>query len=181
MGEKIKTIVEFVTNWVTGTTKGLVAKDIKSLKFAADYDLSLKKLNKSAGHDVPIGMKDLKRSLVSTGSQLLTGGRILSRQKGLFGAVNNKVLEGRDAYNFVRSSMKGFNFEMLSVMFFAQGVSKALKGLFSEAFKAAGIFNIMSTIMKLLFLPVALALIGPLLFILRIPAQRCQELDVRLR
>ena len=52
--------------------------------------------------------------------------------------------------------MRGFRMELLSVMFGAQMVSKAMWGLLKPAMEATGIFELISTMLLLLFLPTAL-------------------------
>lgn len=58
---------------------------------------------------------------------------------------------------------KAFRFELLSTLFFGQMLAQTMNGLLQPAFQTAGVFDIISTILELLFLPIALALIDPLL------------------
>jgi len=64
------------------------------------------------------------------------------------------------------SGMRGFRMEMLGVMFFGMGMQKFFQGLLQPAMQAAGIFEIISTILQIVFLPVALAMLDPLLAIM---------------
>jgi len=58
---------------------------------------------------------------------------------------------------------RGFKMEMLGVMFFGMAIMRVFTGLLRPAFEAAGIFEIFGLILQDLFLPIALALLDPLL------------------
>jgi len=59
-----------------------------------------------------------------------------------------------------------FRMELLSTMFVGQMLSKTMQGLMQPAMQTAGIFELFGAILELLFLPIALALIDPLVAIL---------------
>lgn len=61
------------------------------------------------------------------------------------------------------ATYKAFRFELLSTMFFGQMLQQTMFGLLQPAFQTAGIFDIISTILEVFFLPIALALLDPLL------------------
>ncbi len=80
----------------------------------------------------------------------------------------NKAVKMDKATGMVRKSTNQFRFELLSAMFFAGGLSTALTGLLSPAFKTAGLFEVISTTLELFFLPVALELLPHLLHMMEI-------------
>lgn len=59
--------------------------------------------------------------------------------------------------------MRGFRMEMLSVMFFGLGMQRFFTGLLRPALEITGIFELWGSVLQLLFLPVALALLDVLL------------------
>ena len=59
--------------------------------------------------------------------------------------------------------MKGFRMEMLGVMFFGMGMMRFFSGMLAPAMQMAGIFDIINTILAVTFLPIVLAMLGPLL------------------
>ena len=68
--------------------------------------------------------------------------------------------------NIVRNlthGMRGFRMEMLGVMFFGMGMQRMFMGLLQPALETAGVFELISLVLELMFLPIAL-LILELLF-----------------
>src|SRR3990167_541858 len=63
-------------------------------------------------------------------------------------------------------NFRKFRMELLSVMFGAQMVAGAMWGILQPAMQAAGVFELLSTMMLVLFLPIALAMIDPLVELL---------------
>lgn len=59
--------------------------------------------------------------------------------------------------------MRGFRMEMLSVMFFGMAMQRFFMGLLKPALEASGIFQIFGAVLKIVFLPIALALLDVLL------------------
>ena len=59
--------------------------------------------------------------------------------------------------------MRGFRMEMLSVMFFGMAMRRFFMGLLKPALEASGIFQIFGAVLKIVFLPIALALLDVLL------------------
>ncbi len=58
---------------------------------------------------------------------------------------------------------RGFRMEMLGVMFFGMGIQKFFMGLLKPAMQMAGIFDLLNVILGVVFLPIVLALLDPLL------------------
>ncbi len=58
---------------------------------------------------------------------------------------------------------RGFKMEMLGVMFFGMGIQRFFMGLLKPAMQMAGIFDLLNVILGVLFLPIILALLDPLL------------------
>ena len=59
--------------------------------------------------------------------------------------------------------MRGFRMEMLGVMFFGMGLQKFFTGLLKPALQMAGILDLLNTILGIVFLPIVLSLLDPLL------------------
>ena len=96
---------------------------------------------------------------------------IIGRQKQLvqFSAQMKQKFEAQG--RTVTDASKGlvrFRAELLSVLFFGMAVTAMFGALLQPAFQLAGIFEVWSTILQILFLPVALALLDPLLKLLDI-------------
>lgn len=86
---------------------------------------------------------------------------------------SNQKLSGtlsRSAFRFrnLTRGLRGFKMEMLSVMFFGMGMQRFFMGLLKPAFELTGLFEIWSSVLTILFLPVALALIPFMLKLLEI-------------
>ncbi|MAG76422.1 MAG: hypothetical protein CL811_06630 [Colwelliaceae bacterium] len=59
--------------------------------------------------------------------------------------------------------MRGFRMEMLSVMFFGQGLFRFFTGLFKPSLKVAGIFELLTAVLEILFLPLVLSILPVIL------------------
>ncbi len=72
-----------------------------------------------------------------------------------------KTTGGRAANTFRRMThgLRGFRMEMLGVMFFGMGLQKFFTGLLQPALKLTGIMELWSTVLAILFLPIAMALL----------------------
>ncbi len=69
---------------------------------------------------------------------------------------------GARAANSIRKfthGLRGFRMEMLGVMFFGMGLQKFFTGLLQPALKLTGIFELWSSVLQILFLPIALLLL----------------------
>ncbi len=62
-------------------------------------------------------------------------------------------------FRFLTTGFKGFRMELLSVMFGAQMVSRAMFGLLKPAMQVVGIFELFGSMLTVLFLPIALWLL----------------------
>lgn len=72
---------------------------------------------------------------------------------------------GRTFRNLTHGA-RGFKMEMLGVMFFGMAIQRVFTGLLRPAMEAAGIFEIFGLILLDLFLPTALMLLDPLLWLM---------------
>ncbi len=63
------------------------------------------------------------------------------------------------AFRRAMHGLRGFRMEMLGVMFFGMGLQKFFTGLLQPALKLTGIFELWSTVLAILFLPIALLLL----------------------
>ncbi|KKM77085.1 hypothetical protein LCGC14_1373590 [marine sediment metagenome] len=79
--------------------------------------------------------------------------------------AKNQTRMGKFAFGLRRAThgMRGFKMEMLGVMFFGMGLQKFFTGLLKPALQLSGLFEIWSTTLSILFLPVALMLLDLLL------------------
>ena len=59
--------------------------------------------------------------------------------------------------------MRGFRMEMLGVMFFGMALQRFFTGLLKPALQMAGIFDLINTVLGIVFLPIVLALLDPIL------------------
>jgi len=76
-----------------------------------------------------------------------------------------RTFGGRAAAGMRRAflGLHGFRMEMLSVLFFGMALQRFFMGLIKPAFQMAGVFELISNIMAIFFLPIALAMLDPLL------------------
>jgi len=79
---------------------------------------------------------------------------------------SNAGAKAAGRFRLMMHGMRGFRMEMLSVLFFGMALQRMFMGLLRPAFEVAGIFDIISTILQLVFLPIAMALLDPLLALL---------------
>ncbi len=79
--------------------------------------------------------------------------------------AKNQTRMGKFAFGLRRAThgMRGFKMEMLGVMFFGMGLQKFFTGLLKPALQLSGIFELWSSTLSILFLPVALMLLDLLL------------------
>ena len=66
---------------------------------------------------------------------------------------------GVKSYNDIIRASRRFKMELLSVMFFGLGIKRAFQGLLSPALELVGVFDIFTTTLQILFLPVALMIL----------------------
>lgn len=86
-----------------------------------------------------------------------------NQQGGASASMGGKMV---NSFRRLTHGLRGFRMEMLGVMFFGQAMNKMFMGLLQPALESAGIFELISTILEVFFLPVALSLIDPLLQIM---------------
>ena len=70
---------------------------------------------------------------------------------------------GAKALNDITKNARRFKMELLSVMFFGLGIKRFFQGLLQPALELAGVFELFSTMLSIVFLPVALLLLDVLL------------------
>ncbi len=86
--------------------------------------------------------------------------RQFNQEGGRFNKISSR------AANRIRKfahGMRGFRMEMLSVMFFGMGLQRFFSGLLKPALEAAGVFELLSSTLQILFMPIALAILEFLL------------------
>ena len=66
---------------------------------------------------------------------------------------------GKKAIEDITRNMRRFKMEMLSVMFFGMGIKRTFQGLLTPALEIAGVFDVFTAALQILFLPVALQLL----------------------
>ena len=106
-----------------------------------------KKFNKLGGV-MGMGMQQFKKFDDGTG-RLNKG---MMKQLGIMGRLGMRV-------RFLTHGFRGFRMELLGVMFFGMGIQKFFTGLIKPALTITGVFKLWSTILSILFLPVALKLL----------------------
>lgn len=84
-------------------------------------------------------------------------------QKQLSERISTGGAKNVNTFRQLTHGMRGFRMEMLGVMFFGMAMQRMFMGLLQPAMEIAGIFEIISTILQVFFLPVALAMLDPLL------------------
>jgi len=100
----------------------------------------------------------------------------MMRNVGIAMGKNNKLIDistGRTLSNAqaqrkMARGMKPFRMELLSVMFLGMQMQKTFGGLLQPAMKVTGVFKIWSTILTIMFLPVALLILRAMLWLLGI-------------
>lgn len=90
----------------------------------------------------------------------LTNWRKFNMEGGEFNTLGGKL---GNRFRMMTHGLRGFRMEMLGVMFFGMGMSKFFTGLLQPAMKLVGMFELFSNTLGILFLPIALALLGILL------------------
>ena len=76
-----------------------------------------------------------------------------NKQGGKFNSLGGRI---GNRLRLMTHGLRGFRMEMLGVMFFGMGMTKFIKGLISPSLKMVGVFEIFSTALGILFLPIAL-------------------------
>lgn len=77
----------------------------------------------------------------------------------------NRTTLGRLGHRLrmVTHGLRGFRMEMLGVMFFGMGIQRFFQGLLKPAMQMAGVFDLINQVLGIVFLPIVLALLDPLL------------------
>jgi len=83
--------------------------------------------------------------------------RKFNQEGGKFNTIGGKT---GNQFRKMTHGLRGFRMEMLGVMFFGMGMSKFFKGLLQPALELTGIFDLFRVTLQMLFLPVALLLLG---------------------
>jgi len=83
-----------------------------------------------------------------------------------FGLIKAFNRLGERILNLIHRTLR-FRFELLSVMFFGMLLQRTFMGLLRPALELAGVFKLITTILKILFLPIALAILPIVLDIMK--------------
>ena len=113
---------------------------------------------------VTTGLQAVEDSIQGIHSADLPG-EYADMQKGMKG-TGNALKRFMGGYNRARMGMGRFHMELLSVMFAGMALNKVMMGLLQPAMQAAGIFDLWSAILTILFLPIVLAMLPFLLDLL---------------
>lgn len=123
---------------------------------------------------------DLNKHMVST-TKVVQSARIANQSFGQVMGMNLaqwrrynalggqfKTLGGRIANRFrvMTHGLRGFRMEMLGVMFFGMGLSQFFKGLLRPALDLVGVFQLLTTTLGILFLPIAMLLLNVVIWLL---------------
>jgi len=126
-------------------------------KVVVEFTANNSSFTRSLG-SVRQGFRGVARVLSATNEEFkemhTKTGALNKRMKGL----NNRAARVAASVRRATAGMKGFRMEMLGVMFFGLSLTNFFKGLLKPAFETAGIFEILGTTLKVVFLPIALAL-----------------------
>ena len=139
-----------------------ITEAIDATKFS-DMNTQLKALG-NVSDKIRIPMKQL--SVAGLGWN-----KVMGMSLGTLKQVNEQGLQkgftrlGKFAFGIRRAThgMRGFRMELLGVMFFGMGVQKFFKGLLTPAMKMVGVFDILNATLGIVFLPIVLTLLDPLL------------------
>lgn len=85
---------------------------------------------------------------------------------GLVQNFRDRIGNMGQAFKTSGDQAQGFRFELLGVMFAGMALQRVSMGLLRPALKAAGVFDLWSSILKILFLPVALEVLDAMMGIL---------------
>jgi len=97
------------------------------------------------------------------GKNFLSLGNMIGGIGSMFAKTAQSGVRFYQGMNKILYSLFGFKMQFLGIMFAGLGLQKLFMGLLSPALELSGIFDIITTILQLFFLPIALALIDPLL------------------
>ena len=141
-GRKIKDIT---------VTSNKFKKEQEKLNAIADKQRGLDKFARGfnrLGGVMGMGMQQFKKFDDGTGRL----NKRMMKQLGVMGRLGMRV-------RFLTHGFRGFRMELLGVMFFGMGIQRFFTGLIKPALTVTGVFKLWSTILTILFLPIALKLL----------------------
>jgi len=109
-------------------------------------------------------MSKFKKTMQPIGNEFKALGSEISG--GMKGGLSNVMKFGSGSvktFRVLTKSFRNFRMEMLGVMFFGMAITGAFTGLLAPALKLSGVFELISTVLGLFFLPFALALLDVIL------------------
>ncbi len=112
-----------------------------------NLDIFARKFNKLGGV-MGMGMQEFKKFDDGTGRL----NKRMMKQLGVTGRLGMRI-------RWLTHGFRGFRMELLGVMFFGMGIQKFFTGLIKPALTVTGVFKLWSTILTILFLPIALKLL----------------------
>ncbi len=125
----------------------LIAEKTKFTREKENLTAFAKRFNKLGGI-MGMGMQEFRKFDDGTGRL----NKRMMKQLGVMGRLGMRV-------RWLTHGFRGFRMELLGVMFFGMGIQRFFTGLIKPALTVTGVFKLWSTILTILFLPVALKLL----------------------
>ncbi len=134
----------------------------KSINKRGNFEQVNRELSRLSGKTVPMTTNKIQELSVAGWGWNKVMGSSMETMKGL-NNINRQGMTrmGRFAFQARKAThgLRGFRMEMLGVMFFGMGLQKFFTGLLQPALKLTGVFELWSTVLAILFLPIALLLL----------------------
>lgn len=109
------------------------------------------------------GLSNLKSNMRGFNQSMAQSMEGFQKQnKANVSAINTGARWGNQI-RLLTHGMRGFRMEMLGVMFFGMGMAKFFSGMLKPALELTGMFELFSTVLGVLFLPIAMTLLEILL------------------
>ena len=125
----------------------LIAEKTKFTREKENLTAFAKRFNKLGGV-MGMGQNEFRKFDDGTGRL----NKRMMKQLGVMGRLGMRV-------RWLTHGFRGFRMELLGVMFFGMGIQKFFTGLIKPALTVTGVFKLWSTILTILFLPIALKLL----------------------
>ncbi len=104
-------------------------------------------------------VKGFGRSMIAPLQTMKQMNRATDGIRGSIKRVTNTGARWGFTLRNMTHGMRGFRMEMLGVMFFGMGMQKFFTGLLKPAMETVGIFQLWSTVLQVMFLPIAFKLL----------------------
>lgn len=115
-------------------------------------------------------LADVDRGLPQALNNIKETNPLLAELRQNTGNVNNafsrfdlELEQSNERMNEGQGQVRGFRFELLGLMFAGMALQRVMFGLLRPAFEAAGVFDLMGSILQFMFLPVALDVLDVIL------------------